>query len=105
MPQLLFIHGAGSTPAVFARQLEAFPGALAPALPGHGAPGEAASIAAFADAVADLLERDDLRDVVLAGSSMGGAIALELALRQDPRVSGVVLLGSSGKLRVAPGIF
>jgi 3-oxoadipate enol-lactonase len=105
MPQLLFIHGAGLTPAVFAHQLQAFPDALAPALPGHGTPGEASSIPQFADAIADILDRDDLRDVILAGSSMGGAIALELALRHHQRVTGIVLLGSSGKLRVSPAIF
>lgn len=36
---------------------------------------------------------------------MGGAIALELAIRRDPRVRGVVLLGSGAKLRVAAAIF
>ncbi|MBV8637433.1 MAG: alpha/beta hydrolase [Candidatus Eremiobacteraeota bacterium] len=105
MTQLVFIHGAGCTPSVFAQQLAAFPGSTAPLLPGHGTPGEPATIAEFADAVALTLERNDLHDVVLAGSSMGGAIALELALRREPRVRAVVLLGSSGKLRVAPAIF
>lgn len=105
MPKLVFIHGAGCTPRVFTHQLDAFPGSLAPALPGHGTPGEASSVEEFADAIARVLDQSDLRDVILAGSSMGGAVALELALRHDPRIAGVVLLGSSGKLRVAPAIF
>lgn len=105
MSQLVFLHGAGCTPSVFAQQLAAFPGSVALPLPGHGTPGEPSSIAEFADALASTLERNDMRDVVLAGSSMGGAIALELALRRNPRVRAVVLLGSSGKLRVAPAIF
>ncbi len=105
MATLLFLHGAGSTPDVFARQTAAFPQSLAPALPGHGAPGEPASIAEFADAIAQMIRDDDLHDVILAGSSMGGAIALELALRHEPRLAGAVLLGSSGKLRVSPAIF
>ncbi len=105
MAQLVFIHGAGCTPSAFTHQLAAFPGSIAPPLPGHDVPGEASSIAEFADAIASMLERNDLHDVVLAGSSMGGAIALELALRHNPRVRGIVLLGSSGKLRVAPAIF
>jgi 3-oxoadipate enol-lactonase len=102
---LVFIHGAGCTPSVFEAQLRAFPDAVAPALPGHGVPGSPASIEEFADAVARELQQRGIDDAVLAGSSMGGAIALELALRHDPRVRGVVLLGSSAKLRVSPAIF
>jgi pimeloyl-ACP methyl ester carboxylesterase len=90
---------------VFAQQLDAFPGSLAPTLPGHGSPGEPNSIAQFADAIAQRMRDDNLRDVILVGSSMGGAVALELALRNDERVAGVALLGSSGKLRVSPAIF
>ncbi len=105
MATLLFLHGAGCTSAVFARQLAAFPGSRAPALPGHDAPGEPATIAEFADAITRIVRDEDLRDVILVGSSMGGAIALELALRHDPRIAGVVLFGASGKLRVSPAIF
>ena len=105
MSTLVFLHGAGLTPRVFAQQLQAFPNSLAPALPGHGIPGQPASIGEFANAVADVLRRKGISDAVLIGSSMGGAIALELALRADPSVAAVVLLGSSGKLRVSNTIF
>ncbi len=105
MPIFCFIHGAGCTADVFAAQRAAFPDALALTLPGHTTPGAPASIAAFADAVAEELERRGARDVVLVGSSMGGAIALELALRALPAVRGVVLIGSGARLRVAPAIF
>ncbi len=92
-------------PSVFSQQLAAFPDAIAPPLPGHGVPGEPSSIGEFADAIALMLECNGVHDAVLAGSSMGGAIALDLALRRNPRVRAVVLLGSSAKLRVAPAIF
>ncbi|HLX25851.1 MAG TPA: alpha/beta fold hydrolase, partial [Candidatus Cybelea sp.] len=101
---LYFVHGSGSTGDVFAAQVEAFTGSYATTLPGHRG-GEASgpsSIAEFADAVARELDERALRDVVLCGSSMGGAIALEVALRRNPMVRGVVLLGSGAKLRVAP---
>ncbi|MDE2483094.1 MAG: alpha/beta fold hydrolase [bacterium] len=105
MPIFCFIHGAGCTAEVFAEQLAAFPDALAPTLPGHTTPGAPASIAAFADALeADLAPRGE-REIVLVGSSMGGAIALELALRRLPQVAGIVLIGSGARLRVAPAIF
>jgi pimeloyl-ACP methyl ester carboxylesterase len=100
----VFIHGAGCTNAVFDAQLRAFPTAHAPKLPGHGAPGSASSVAAFADAVGVLLDARRPRDVILCGSSMGGAIALELVLRKHPAIGGAVLLGSGSKLRVAPAI-
>ena len=35
---------------------------------------------------------------------MGGAIALELALRREPRVRAVVMLSSGARLRVAPAM-
>jgi pimeloyl-ACP methyl ester carboxylesterase len=103
--ELVFIHGAGCTGDVFGAQLEAFPAAVALTLPGHTTPGVPTSIATFADFVAAQLEQRSLDDVVLCGHSMGGAIALEVGLRQNPRVAGIVLLGSGAKIRVAPAIF
>jgi 3-oxoadipate enol-lactonase len=101
---LVFLHGAGCTGAIFAAQTGAFPDATALTLPGHTTPGEPASIEALADAVADDLRARDLDRVVLCGHSMGGAIALELALRKEPRVRAVVMLASGARLRVAPAI-
>ncbi len=105
MPILCFIHGAGCTAEVFAAQRAAFPDALVLTLPGHTIAGSPDSIGAFADAVGAELDARGATDVVLCGSSMGGAIALELALRKLPPVRGVVLIGSGARLRVAPAIF
>jgi len=102
---IVFVHGAGSNGDVFAAQTAAFSGALALSLPGHGAPGEPATVEDFADAVQAELARRDLHDVIVCGHSMGGAIALELALRRDAHLRGVVMLSSGAKLRVAPAIF
>jgi pimeloyl-ACP methyl ester carboxylesterase len=41
-------------------------------------------------------ERVDARDVVLVGNSFGGWIAAEMALRNSPRVAGLVLLCAAG---------
>ncbi|WP_395850536.1 alpha/beta fold hydrolase [Cystobacter fuscus] len=43
-----------------------------------------------------LLEKLDLRNVVVVGNSVGGWIAAELALRQSPRIAGIVLLNAVG---------
>ena len=102
---LVFIHGAGCTGDVFDAQLAAFPGAIAPTLPGHTTPGTPASIGEFADAVTNELDSRGLDGVVLCGHSMGAAIALELALRRDERVKAIALLGGGARLRVSPAIF
>jgi 3-oxoadipate enol-lactonase len=103
---LYFIHGSGCDAGVFAAQTAAFDGARAVTLPGRGGDASApASIEAFADFVAEDLAGRDIGDAVLCGSSMGGAIALELALRGNPRVRALVALGSGAKLRVAPALF
>jgi 3-oxoadipate enol-lactonase len=101
-----FIHGSGCTGRVFAAQTAAFADSIALTLPGH-ADGFAgpASIEAFTLAVEAEIERRDVRDVIACGSSMGGAIALELAIRNRLPLAGVVLLGSGAKLRVAPALF
>lgn len=101
---LFFIHGAGCTEDVFRAQRSAFEDSVAVTLPGRrGVSGAPDTIEAFADALHPQLERFDR--VVLCGNSMGGAIALELALRGDPRIGGVVLLGSGARLRVASTVF
>lgn len=99
---LVFLHGAGSTSEVFAAQVNAFEGALAPNLPGHLCEGEPASIAEFASFVASFVRDQGLSDVVLCGHSMGGAVALQSALDRTPGVRAAVLLGSGARLRVAP---
>src|SRR5262249_61314695 len=44
----------------------------------------------FADAIEQLLDRCDLREVILAGDSIGGTIALTLAARGNRRVARVI---------------
>lgn len=99
---LLFIHGAGCTSEVFAAQLRAFPDSRALNLPGHLCAGSPSRIEEFADAVDAYVQEHAFRSVALAGHSMGGAVALELALRKPDWVASLVLLGSGARMRVAP---
>jgi 3-oxoadipate enol-lactonase len=103
--KLLFIHGAGFTADVFDAQVAAFDDAIAIKLPGHDLPGEPASIEAFADAVLANMDASGIREAILCGHSMGGAIALELAIRGDERIRAAVMLSSGARLRVGPAIF
>lgn len=43
-----------------------------------------------------LIEQLDLSNVVVVGNSVGGWIAAEMALRQSPRIAGMVLLNAVG---------
>ncbi len=101
----VFIHGAGCTDAVFHEQRSAFPNGVFIRLPGRSTHGDTTSIGAFADAVELQLQTHAIEDALLVGSSMGGAIALELAVRGASRIRGCVLLGSGAKMRVGPAMF
>ena len=70
---------------------------LAPDLPGFGAapPLADASVGAYTDHVAHFIASQHVRGYVLVGHSMGGKIALNLAARQPPGLTGVVLLSPS----------
>ncbi len=105
---LLLVHGAGGTHLVWPESLRALPGrrVLAVDLPGHGeapGPGER-TIPAYAAAVIRMLDALGVARAVVGGHSMGGAIALTLALDAPERVAGLVLVGTGARLRVAPAV-
>ncbi len=95
----MFIHGAGRTPASWGPQLTRFEGALAVALPGHpdGAPLDGTP--AMAEWVIDEVT-DILGPLVMVGHSLGGAVALEIALARPDLVAGLVLVSTGARLPV-----
>jgi pimeloyl-ACP methyl ester carboxylesterase len=101
---LLLIHGAGGSSLVWPPELREMAGArvIAPDLPGHGQsepPGRRA-IPQYAAVVESLAGALGVKNVVLAGHSMGGATALWLALSGKLRVRGLVLIGTSMRMPV-----
>src|SRR3990170_2540751 len=63
--------------------------------PGHGysdIPTARYDAAFFTDAVEGFLDKLDLRDVTLAGVSIGGSISLIIAARRNPRVARVIAI-------------
>jgi pimeloyl-ACP methyl ester carboxylesterase len=99
----IFIHGAGSNADFWHLQHKAFPQAHYVNLPGHGrgtavAPvppdwmGEPHTLMArYASWIVDYVERAHLTNVVLNGHSMGGAVALEVALAKPEWLRGLIL--------------
>lgn len=110
-PSFIFVHGAGGDASIWGAQADYFGGrhlVFRVELPGHGdsgGPGEG-SISAYAKwvrmAVSEALKPGPY---VLAGHSMGGAIALELAIDPPEMMKGLVLVGSGARLGVMPAIF
>ena len=107
-PAVLLLHGAGGTRLDWPADLRRLPNAAVYALdlPGHGrsAPPGRETIEDYADVVQALLERLELDEVIVVGHSMGGAIAQTLALRELPRLAGLVLLSTGARLRVSDAI-
>jgi pimeloyl-ACP methyl ester carboxylesterase len=75
-------------------------------LPGHGRSAGAGRrcVEDYAEVVCAAAEALGLADVVLAGHSLGGAVALALGLREPPWLSRLALVGTGARLRVSPEI-
>jgi pimeloyl-ACP methyl ester carboxylesterase len=105
---VVFIHGAGETGILWRRTLEGLSGdrsAIALNLPGHPT-GEATckTVRDYAEAVHRLMLSVGLRRPAVCGHSMGGAIALTLALEHPEDVGALILVGTGAKLGVLPEI-
>ena len=112
-PVLLLIHGTGSNAASWHFQLHGLREGARPVavdLPGHGLskPIASPSVPAYAAAVADTVG-DVVHDrFFVAGHSLGGAVALELALRYPKRVRGLILIATGAHfpaLAATPSLF
>ena len=105
VPRLFYVHGSGHTGDSFSEQARAFAGSAAVSLPGHPAGVALDSVAQCADWLARRVEESGTRRAVVAGNSLGGAIALQWALDHPAQAAGIVLVGTGARLRVSPKIF
>lgn len=107
-PPLVLVHGAGGNHLHWPHTLRRLPGHTVYALdlPGHGrSEGHGrSSIAAYRDVVLNWADAVGLERFVLAGHSMGGAIAQEFALTFPQRLAGLILVATGARLRVHPRI-
>src|SRR5258708_23922543 len=90
-PTLLYLHGANGAPAVrpFMELIAQNYEVLVPEHPGFGASEERAwldNIHDLAYFYLDFIDQLELRDVHLVGSSIGGWLALEIAVRDVSRL-------------------
>jgi pimeloyl-ACP methyl ester carboxylesterase len=100
-PPLLFLHGGDyvAQNRGFLDRLARRFRVLAPRHPGFGhtpRPDWFRSVHDIAYLYLDLLDRLDLQETVLVGSSLGGWIALEMAVRSQARLGRLVLIDTLG---------
>src|ERR1700690_4180884 len=99
---MLNLHGGGGpfTVAAIADHLAETMRVITPTHPGWNGtvrPDWLASIGDLAGAYLELLQAEDLRDVLVVGSSLGGWIGAEIAVRdKGARVGGLILINATG---------
>ena len=101
-PALVFVHGVGSTAAIWDRQLRAFEGeyrTFAIELRGNGVPKpepdpRSITRAGYAADVLAALDAFGIQRATIVGCSLGGVVALELWERARARIEAMVILGS-----------
>ena len=105
-PPVILIHGAGGHHLYWPPQVRRMPGErlFAVDLPGHGKSAGVGqhTIGDYAGSILRFMDALHLNRAVLVGHSMGGTVALDIAIRSPERVLGLVLVGSSAHLRVSP---
>jgi pimeloyl-ACP methyl ester carboxylesterase len=107
---VIFIHGSGGTSFSFTSVFAGLKGKMRmiiPDLPGHGESGGPPpnSIGGYSEWLRSFLTEIGVSDFMVAGHSMGGAIAQHLAIDNPPGLRGIVLISTGAKLKVHPKIF
>lgn len=102
MNRLIFIHGVGGSGLVWHYQTRAFPEAEVIDLPGHPQGELRHSIEEYTEWLNGyILSRKD-KSSILAGHSMGGAIAQMHAVKYPENTTALILIGTGARLRVHP---
>ncbi len=104
-PPVILIHGAGGHHLYWPPQIRHLPGErlFAVDLPGHGKSAGVGNhtIGDYVDSTMAFMDALHLNRAVLVGHSMGGAVALQSAIRWPNRVLALGLLGSAAHLHVS----
>lgn len=98
-PLPIFIHGSGGDHRVWAQQTACFDGCAVIELPGHPDGTAVADSGELAQVVARAIDVT-ARPGVLVGHSLGGALALSVAITRPDLVTGLVIIASGARLPV-----
>lgn len=106
---IVFIHGAGGSALSWLPQKVYFERSnqvILIDLPGHGGSGGSSSdsIDAYAEALGNALDSMGGSPAYIAGHSMGGAVAMQLAVSRPSLARGLILIGTGARLKVHPEI-
>ena len=99
---IIFVHGSGGCGDIWRYQADYFAGSHPVDLPGHPRGEALKSVEECVDWLREYLKGRGQKDVVLAGHSLGGAIALMYGLKYPQELKGIVIVGSGARLRVHP---
>ncbi len=107
---IVFLHGAGGSHRTWRDQWAGMKGCarlVIPDLPGHADSGGEAprSIDQYVSWLDDFVRETGLTRYILAGHSMGGAIAQQAAINGLDGIEALVLVCTGAKLKVSPVIF
>jgi pimeloyl-ACP methyl ester carboxylesterase len=100
--KLIFVHGAGNTGLVWHYQTEHFTDSEAINLPGHPEGKLCTSFDQYAEWLHHYVRRKGHSQLVIAGHSMGGAVAQAYALSYPQDVKALILIDTGARLRVRP---
>ena len=100
--KLIFIHGSGGCKESWQWQTQHFVDSEAIDLPGHPIGNPCSTIDDYVEWLHGYVSEKGYSDLVIAGHSLGGGIALLYALKYPENVKGLISMGSGGRLRVHP---
>lgn len=100
--KLIFVHGAGNTGLVWHYQTQYFTDSEAISLPGHPQGKLCTSIDQYAEWLHQYVHNKGHSQLVIAGHSMGGAVAQTYALSYPQDVKALILIDTGARLRVRP---
>jgi len=109
---IVFIHGSGDSARIWRLQVEELGKdrqVFAIDLPGHGerpdSMPDTVTVLEYARAAHQIIQDElQLDHPIIAGHSLGGAIALTMALEYGSELGGLILIGTGARLRVLPEV-
>ncbi|KKM88660.1 hypothetical protein LCGC14_1256540, partial [marine sediment metagenome] len=106
---IIFIHGSGGISNTWKNQfdIKISCNIIAIDLPSHGKSDKIAelNLELYVDNVRELVIFLKIKEVILAGHSLGGAVIQEYYFKYPDDVLALLLIGTGGRLRVKPQIF